>query len=315
MEIPVLVVTHNSQVHLRDWLTSVHSLARPSEVTVYPYIVDDASWDGTVGIIWGAVRDGVVHSDNVVWLTENTGFNRAQNRAFRGLGTRASVAYVATLNHDATADREWLRNLHTVASNTAEENRVGMWGGPILRPDCHERISSAGHTFRSRDGAFFDVDWNRPRNAGCAASEQDNFVPFSPCFAAALWSLEMMKEAGLPDNDQFLYYDDVDLAYRARLAQWEAQFVRSALAYHPLPNSKRPSQFVRGCQTAGRLMMVSRYFPEPQRSGMLDNLTAEERAVYRSMDETRLRPLGSDTDRRRVFDRWRDKYVPASSAV
>lgn len=119
----------------------------------------------------------------------------------------------------------------------------------------------------------------------------------------------MINDVGLPDNDQFLYYDDVDLAYRARLNHWSARYVSSAIAFHPLPNSKKPTKFVRRCQTAGRLMMVARYFPEPHRSRILDNLSAEGRDIYETIDKNRLKPVGTETERRRVFDEWKDRYL------
>lgn len=314
MRIPIVVVTLNSARYLPKWLRSVRNLNHRDGFDFEPFIVDNGSWDRTPAIIWEAIQDGVIQHDNVIWLPNNTGFNAAQNLAFRKLGTRADVRFVATLNHDAWAEPDWLQNLVDKGMTPSAPQKVGMWGGLILRDDCHDRISSAGHWLRSRDGAFLDIDWNRRINAPNAAPlshHDDN--PFSPCFAAALWSMEMISEVGLPDTDQFLYYDDVDLAFRARLSNWEARFVKDARAYHPLPNSKVRNARVKQYQTEGRLMMVSRYFPEPTRSRILDNLNHEEREAFGALLELRSTPVGKETERRRVFDEWKDRNCTASS--
>lgn len=157
VKIPIVVVTINSEIHLGAWLQSVKILALPEGVQAYPYIVDNGSWDGTPGIIWDAVRDGTVDSNNVVWLDENTGFNRAQNLAFRHLGTRRNVAYVATLNHDATTDQGWLRNLYTAASVPRSHKQcwtcdsIARWCIPRYRlepPDHWRRCLQRAPRFR-----------------------------------------------------------------------------------------------------------------------------------------------------------------------
>lgn len=233
-EIPVFVVCTNEGSLLREWLNCVDYLASPT-VTPVPCIADNGSSDATVGVIWDAIRTRRVKASNVLWLHSNLGFAAAQNQLIRHLGARRQHKWFATLNIDARANANWLRLLVTAARKKTDD-RIGMWGGPILEPNGR-RISSAGHALRE-DGAFLDVDWKRDP-AGDRFSKGSGFTPFSPCFAAALWSFSMVEEAGLPDSGQFLYYDDVELAFKARLLGWRAAFVADAVAYHPLPNSKK----------------------------------------------------------------------------
>ena len=305
-EIPIIVVTWNSGSHIQNWLDSVKQLECPDGVRCFPYIVDNGSWDRTPGIIWEAVRDGTVKRNDVLWLEDNTGFTRAQNLAFRHVCNRKKVKYVATLNPNATGEAGWLKHLYMAALEVTGDEHVGMWGGPIRRPECPMRMSSAGHTLRS-DGAFLDIDWNRPISE--AVSMDRHFVPFSPCFAASLWSVRMLADVGLPANDQFMYYDDVDLGYRARLDKWKAQFVTRATAKHPLPNSSVPSDEIRLWRTIGRLKVVGRYFPEPQRSRILEDAKAEKPEVFDNIADQHLSPCHSQTERRRVYDEWTDKYL------
>jgi len=55
---------------------------------------------------------------------------------------------------------------------------------------------------------------------------------FGPCAGAALYRREMLDEVGLFDEDFFCYMEDVDLAFRARLAGWKCRYVPEARVYH-----------------------------------------------------------------------------------
>jgi GT2 family glycosyltransferase len=162
MRIPVVVVTYDSAKDFRKWLKSVRDLEATGDCSPVPFVCDNGSSDETLGLIWQAIRDGSLTKDYVLWIPKNIGFTAAHNYVFKTLGMNAETKYFATLNPDATADPQWLRRLVAAANEDAKaERRVGMWCGPIFCPDVPERISSLGHGFRSRDGAFLDVGWNR----------------------------------------------------------------------------------------------------------------------------------------------------------
>ena len=55
---------------------------------------------------------------------------------------------------------------------------------------------------------------------------------FGPCAGAAMYRRTMLDEIGLFDEDFFLYMEDVDLAFRARLSGWKCMYVPSALVIH-----------------------------------------------------------------------------------
>lgn len=304
MNIPIVVIATNEAEELQQWLDTVRAL-RVDQITPVPCVVDNGSSDGTSGVIWRAVKQGDLSEENVFWMPSNRGFASAQNHAFRRLGSRNQYRYVATLNIDAQAESTWLAKL--VGDAEKSSAGVAMWGCCVLQPKPdHDRVSSAGHALRAKDGAFLDIDWNR-RVGGNLFSSKPSFEPFAPCFAAALWSFDMLSSVGLSDNDQFLYYDDVDLAFKARILGWSARYVRDAIAYHPLPNSKHTHPKQRTFQIEGRLLMVSRYFPEPERSRVFSSSTLDERHILDSIDLRRKRQFGSEEERRSVFDAWANK--------
>ena len=55
---------------------------------------------------------------------------------------------------------------------------------------------------------------------------------FAGCGAALLLRKEMLEDVGLFDEDFFMYYEDMDLSWRARRRGWKIQYVPGAVVRH-----------------------------------------------------------------------------------
>jgi hypothetical protein len=55
---------------------------------------------------------------------------------------------------------------------------------------------------------------------------------FGPCAGAALYRREMLDAVGFFDPSFFAYYEDLDLAWRGRLAGWKCVTAPGAVVYH-----------------------------------------------------------------------------------
>ena len=55
---------------------------------------------------------------------------------------------------------------------------------------------------------------------------------FGACAGAALFRRAMLDEIGGFDSGIFLYLEDVDVAWRARMAGWRAVYVPDAVVWH-----------------------------------------------------------------------------------
>lgn len=184
-----------------------------------------------------------------------------------------------------------------------------MFCGPILTPDgCG--ISSAGHWLRGSDGAFLDVDYAMAADSTGKRSGESDYEPFSPCFAAALWSIALIEDVGLPDNDQPIYYDDVELAYKARLTGWSAVFVPAAEAKHPLPQKKATNTERLAAQRRGRLAIVARYFPDQERGRILHELSHDPAGAGKDVSMFSQPFWGDDALRESVFGKWNKRNSP-----
>ena len=208
--ISVVILNFNGKRYLEDCLTSVLSQTfRDFEVI----IVDNGSSDGSAEYL-GTNYPWV----KVVKNTRNLGFAEGTNTGIR----QAKGEYILTLNNDTQMDNRFLECLERMMKS---DKSVGMCAPKMLFPDG--RINSAGICL-SRSGAAWDRGMFEPDNGQYDSSQE----VFGPCAGAALYRKSMLDEIGLFDEDFFLYMEDVDLAFRARLAGWKCIYVPEAKVHH-----------------------------------------------------------------------------------
>ena len=208
--ISVVVLNFNGKQYLHDCLSS---LALQTCMDFEVIVVDNGSSDGSVEYLRG----------NFPWVKvvrneENLGFAEGTNSGIR----EAKGDLILTLNNDTKADKDFIKRLIEPMSET----KVGMCASKMLFPDG--RINSAGICI-SRSGAAWDRGMFEP-DTGQYNQEEE---VFGPCAGAALYRKEMLEEIGLFDEDFFLYMEDVDLAFRGRLAGWKCIYVPEAVVLSP----------------------------------------------------------------------------------
>ncbi len=199
----------------------------------------------------GAARP--LHSPPAVVVIENpcnVGFGEAVNQ---GLAAARSE-YVCTLNDDAYARPDWLREL--VAAADADPATVGMCASQIRLADAPSLLDSAGLDIYP-DGTTKQRGRGEP--AAAYAQPADALLP-SGC--AALYRREMIEQAGGFDRSYFLYCEDSDLGLRARLAGWRCRYVPSAVVEHDYSRSTgRASARKAFYVERNRLYTVAKTFP------------------------------------------------------
>ncbi len=210
--VSVVIVTWNSASFIGGCLESLRALAHPPEETV---VIDNDSSDGTAAIVrerFPEVR--------LIPMGGNVGFCRANNR---GIG-ETTCPFVLVLNPDTTLDAGFLDELLPAF----DDPRVGSAAGKLLRFDG-VTLDSAGQVLgRSR----------QPIDRGFGALDRGQYAAdaeiFGACGAAALYRRTMLAEiADGPgryfDEAFFAFYEDLDLAWRARRAGWREGCATSQL--------------------------------------------------------------------------------------
>jgi GT2 family glycosyltransferase len=208
--VAVLIVAFNSGVHLQHALDGLAAQTfRDFEIVLW----DNASEDGAAASARLPANARLVHS------ARNLGFAGGNNAAARE--TRSAL--LALLNPDANPAPDWLERL--VAALDARPDAVMAASRQLdaARPD---RLDGAGDVFHI-SGVCYRGGYRAPSAAGSGAGEV-----FSPCGAAALYRRAAFDAAGGFDERFFCYIEDVDLAFRLRLAGGRCVYAPDAVVAH-----------------------------------------------------------------------------------
>jgi GT2 family glycosyltransferase len=210
-------------------------------------VVDNGSTDGSVEMVRSRYA-GVILLDT----GENLGFAEGCNRGFAA----ARGAWLATLNNDAEAEPGWVGALRAVARSA--DARVGMLQSKILFRHDRTRTNSTGITVFT-DGRACDRSFDQPAREGEAPEEI-----FAASAGAALYRRRMLDDVRLPtgvfDRTHFMYFEDVDLGWRARLADWASMYVPDAVVVHAYRGTsrRREAYFVELHCMANRVRMLAK---------------------------------------------------------
>jgi GT2 family glycosyltransferase len=208
--ISVVIPNYNGRRYLEGCLPSLSAQTFEDFEVI---VVDNGSKDGSCEYVaeeFPRVR--------IVENEENLGFAAGVNSGI----SIARGEHILTLNNDTVAEREFIGSL---AEAIGSDGRVGMCASKMLFLDG--RINSAGICL-SRSGAA----WDRGMGEADRGQYDAACEVFGPSAGAALYRREMLDEIGLFDEDFFAYMEDVDLAFRGRLAGWRCLYVPGARVRH-----------------------------------------------------------------------------------
>ncbi len=208
-KVSVAIVNFNGENLLRRNLPHV---VRQDYQDFETIVVDNGSTDDSLKLLEDEFPDV-----RVVKLQQNAGFAAGVNRAIES----SDGHYIATLNNDARPNGDWLSSLVAVA----EKNRdFGMFASKMVFDHDPATINSAGI---SLDLAGIAWDRKLGEHGGARSGEV-----FGPSAGAALYRRSLFEDIGGFDESFFAYLEDVDLAWRARLAGWRCWYVATAVVRH-----------------------------------------------------------------------------------
>ncbi len=246
MKVSVVIVNWNGKGYLE---TSLPFLSKQTYADYEIILVDNGSSDGSADFVsehFPQVQ--VIRNDT------NLGFGAANNIAIQ----QSSARFIATVNNDTRVSTQWLGELVRAAEETDRD--VGMYASKILFHHLPYLIDSAGITV-DRIGTA----WNRSSGELDATDDVEPIEVFGACAAAALYRREMLNEIGLFDENLFAFYEDVDLAWRARLAGWRCLLVPTATVYHTHSGTARKDPPLKSyLMSRNKSWVTLKNYPSPQ---------------------------------------------------
>lgn len=154
--------------------------------------------------------------------THNSGYSGGNNIGFQ-YALHNDYSLIGTLNPDAIAHPAWVENLLTELDSEAD---TAVATGLLLQSN-RITIDSSGEQYST---------WGipSPRGRGLlkdSAPRKSEYI-FASTGGGFICRASMLQDVGLFDEKFFMYFEDVDLCFRAQLRGYKIRYTPSAVAYH-----------------------------------------------------------------------------------
>ena len=219
----IIIVTYNGRHYLDGCLASVQRELGPGDELI---VVDNASADGTAEFLQARFP----------WVTlirnaENRGFAPACNQG----AALAGGDVLVFLNQDTRVEPRWLSAL---AAGLEGRDGAGLVTSQLLLLSRPGRVQMCG-----QDVHFSGLVFGR--GFGLPAGTLDTPGPVAAvCGASFAIRRELWQALGGFDETLYMYYEETDLSWRARLRGHRSGYAPGSVVYHDyLPAQPNPTRF------------------------------------------------------------------------
>jgi GT2 family glycosyltransferase len=253
MNVAILILSWNAP---QAALSCVHHVTQQRRAPDHVLVVDNGSEDDTIERVARHFSD-----IEIIRNSRNLGFGSGMNVGIRALQAKSSPPdIVVLLNQDTEVDPDWLEAIIA----PFEDPKVGAVGSKIRYPNG--ALQHAGVT----------IEWPRAvvHHVGGQGQEQgdgdddgdgnyDEQRTYDAVTGAAIaLRLSTLEEVGLFDPEYSpAYYEDIDLCWRIRQANYQIIYAPNATLIHHESLSIRESHIRSSYYNRGRLRFVLKSYP------------------------------------------------------
>jgi GT2 family glycosyltransferase len=207
----IILVNYNGGKFIGDCLAS---LRRQTYAPLEVIVVDNASEDGSADKIAAEFSEVIL-----VRSVSNTGFAGGCNAG----AARATGDYLVFLNYDTVADERWLEEL---VGGLEDDPGIAIVQSKVLLSDRPSVINSVGTAVHYL-GFGWSKGWGETDTGDTAGRDIA-----AASGAAMLIRRSVADEIGLFDETFFMYHEDADLSWRARLRGYRVRLAPASVVYH-----------------------------------------------------------------------------------
>ena len=204
-----------------DTLNCVRSLQSQS-LKPFVIVVDNNSSDDSVLQIENYISSS--NNKNVILLKndKNLGFAGGINTGLK-YSIKNNYTFTGVLNPDAVAHKNWCESL---VNQLKAHSSAGIAVGLLLHEDG-KTIDSAGDIYTT-----WGLPGPRNRDEPTSSAPKAPDYVFGATGGGAIYRTSMFKKVAMFDEAFFMYYEDVDLSFRAQLSGFKIRYTPDAIAYH-----------------------------------------------------------------------------------
>ncbi len=227
-EVSIVIVNYKSEKLVDSCVRSIDTLTKGVNYEIV--VVDNSPTRADFDVVSMSCR--------VMHLPTNVGFAAASN-----VGIQASTApYVLLLNPDTILVNDAIQ---TMVSHLTMQPMAGVVGCKLLNEDGSVQLSCRHFPtywtgLFNRYSLFTRLMPSNPFSRGYLLSDFDhNSVRDVDWVSGACMMIrrKMLADIGLLDEAFFLYSEDVDLCYRAKVAGWKVIYAPTGIVMHHIGGS------------------------------------------------------------------------------
>lgn len=242
-KVAVIIPNWNGEDIISNSISSLEKQSTKIDIVV----VENGSSDNSANLIRNDFP-GVT----LLEFKDNAGFAGGVNRGIK-YALENEYEAIALFNSDAKADKNWLKELLSELNNNP---KLGIVTGKLLQTDG-KHIDSTGDFY-----TIWGLPFPRGRNQKDTGQYDTPQEVFSASGGASLYRSELFREIGMFDEDFFAYYEDVDISFRAQMANWKILYNPKAIAYHGIGGtSSKMGDFTRYHSAKNFLLLYARNMP------------------------------------------------------
>jgi len=241
-DVTVIIVNYNGGDYLRR---CVESLLHQTHMNFDCILVDNGSKDGSLSAL-----PELDTRFKIIDTGENLGFAKATNLAAK----QAKTDWIALLNPDAFARPDWLEKGLAARTRLPRTAMIGSTQYLALEPHLFDGLGDEYHAF----GIAWRAGFGKP------IEDVTTREAFGPCGAGAFYDRKVFELVGGFDESFFCYHEDVDLAFRMRLAGYKCvQSAEAKIDHVSSAISGRASEFAIYHGTRNRIWTFFNNMPAP----------------------------------------------------
>lgn len=211
-KVAVIIPNYNGIKYLDDCLSSLREQTFSDFRIV---VVDNASTDDSIDFIERNYKEV-----ETVKLDDNYGFSRAANE---GLLRTKDCDYVVLLNADTKAEPAFIEEL---VKAIEKDDKIFSVASKMLQLDKPDVYDGAGDLYCCLGWAYA-----LGKDSKVGKYEKEANV-FSACAGACIYRRKLFEQIGYFDEFHFMYLEDVDIGYRARIMGYINRYTPKAVVYH-----------------------------------------------------------------------------------
>lgn len=241
-------------------LACIQSVLNSSRKNFDVYVVDNASVDGSADAIEEAYGNRVILIRNEENLGGSGGFNTGL-RAARQQG----YPYYMCVDNDIVMDEHNVENLYQFLESHKE---VGIVGSKICRMQHPDRLQELGAALDFEKCLHVPLYKNYLDNEEIPEIQDCDYVPA----CSLMIRDEVIDKIGLLPEENFIYWDDMEWCYKAKLAGYRVAAYREAKVLHDMGMGTGDTYFSTYYFWRNRIRFFATYTPQDRRDVAMENL-------------------------------------------